>query len=77
MSIEIKRLPPPDGWEWLFCRVYSHEIRNGHMDINVDIFDEQSRLVAIARQAAIIVSSDWNKDRGQEETKEKEKGAKL
>lgn len=31
------------------------------MDVNVDIFDEDEQLVAIAHQLAIIVSSDRNK----------------
>lgn len=56
-------MAPPLGWEWLFCRVYSREIRNGRMDISADIFDEQGQLVAMAHQVAIIVSSDRNKPR--------------
>lgn len=77
LGIEIKRAPPPDGWEWLFCRVHSREIRNGHMDVNVDIVDEQSRLVAVAHQLAIILSSDRNKPRDQKEQEHEGRGAKL
>ncbi|KAL0640254.1 hypothetical protein Q9L58_000533 [Maublancomyces gigas] len=80
LSIEIKRVAPPEGWEWLFCRVHSREIRNGRMDINVDIFDEESRLVAVAHQVAIIVTSDRNRPRGGEQKeggKGKGEGVKL
>ncbi|KAI5850479.1 thioesterase-like superfamily-domain-containing protein [Morchella snyderi] len=61
LSVEVKRIPPPDGWKWLFCRIEAREIRNGRMDVMVDIYDEDRNLVAIANQLAIIVSSDRNK----------------
>lgn len=50
------------------------------MDINVDIFDEESRLVAVAHQVAIIVSSDRNRPSGGErkgQGKGEGEGAKL
>lgn len=50
------------------------------MDVNVDIVDEQSRLVAVAHQVALIVGSDRNKPRDQEQGQEQGhegRGAKL
>lgn len=48
------------------------------MDINVDIFDEESQLVAVAHQVAIIVSSDRNRPRdGEQKGKGKGEGVKL
>ncbi|RPB02416.1 hypothetical protein L873DRAFT_1841908 [Choiromyces venosus 120613-1] len=61
LSIEVKRAPEGRGWDVLFCRVQSRVIENGRMDITIDVFDEQSRIVAISHHVAIIVDAARNR----------------
>ncbi|PWW73025.1 hypothetical protein C7212DRAFT_359760 [Tuber magnatum] len=60
LSIEVKRAPEGGGWDVLFRRVESRVIEDGRMDITVDIFDEQGRIVAISHHVAIIVDAARN-----------------
>ena len=62
MSLEVKKGPPDGrpGWEWLFLRLESHQIRNGRMDIDVVVLNEEGELVALSRHVALIVPSERN-----------------
>ena len=61
LSIEVKRGPERGGWDMLFRRVESRVIENGRMDITVDIFDEQGRIVAISHHVALVVDAARNR----------------
>ncbi|KAA8908959.1 thioesterase-like superfamily-domain-containing protein [Sphaerosporella brunnea] len=60
LALDIKALPPPGGWEWLFVRIECGTIRGGRMDVDVTICDENERIVAISRHVAIIVDAARN-----------------
>ena len=60
MSVEIKALPPPGGWKWLFVRIEAGVIKNGRFDINVVICNEDKELVAISRHVALVVDGSRN-----------------
>ncbi|KAG0636346.1 thioesterase-like superfamily-domain-containing protein [Tuber brumale] len=60
LSVEVKRAPEGGGWDVLFRRVQSRVIENGRMDMTVDLFDEQGRIVAISHHVAIMVSAERN-----------------
>lgn len=60
LSLDVKALPPKEGWEWLYCRIESSVIRGGRMDIDVVICDEDSNIVAISRHVAVVVDSARN-----------------
>lgn len=61
LTLDVKRAPPPGGWEWLFMRIESRVIRGGRMDIDVLIFDDDANVVALSRHAAIVVSRERNR----------------
>ena len=60
LNIEIKKLLPPQGVEWLFVRVRPKRIRNGRMDLEVIVLDEQGDIVALSWHVALLVKGDRN-----------------
>jgi acyl-CoA thioesterase len=62
MSTEIKKELPPDGVRWLYLRSEAKAIRNGRMDLEVLLFDQDMELVALSRQVAVLIPS-MNKKR--------------
>jgi acyl-CoA thioesterase len=64
LSLEVKRVPPEDGWGELFCRIESKVIEDGRMDITVEIFDVEGGIVAISHHVAIIVDAARNRTSG-------------
>lgn len=60
LNIEIKKLLPPDGVEWLFVRVRPKQIRNGRMDLEVVVLDEEGDIVALSWHVALLVNGERN-----------------
>lgn len=60
LNIEIKKLLPPEGVEWLFVRVRPKQIRNGRMDLEVVVMDEEGDLVALSWHVALLVNGERN-----------------
>lgn len=60
LNIEFKKLLPPEGVEWLFVRVRPKQIRNGRMDLEVMVLDEQNEIVALSWHVALIVGGERN-----------------
>ena len=58
MNIEFKKLLPPEGTEWLFVRCRAKQIKNGRMDLEIVVLDEEGDIVALSSHVALIVSSD-------------------
>jgi hypothetical protein len=61
LTLDIKAVPPPQGWEWLYVRIECGTIRGGRMDIDVVICDESSQIVAISRHVAVVVDAARNR----------------
>lgn len=55
MSLEIKKVLPPEGVQWLFLRARAKEIKNGRMDAEIAVLDEGLELVALSHQVSFIV----------------------
>ncbi|MCJ1405617.1 hypothetical protein MMC11_008845 [Xylographa trunciseda] len=60
LNLEIKKILPPEGVEWLFVRVRAKQIRNGRMDLEVVIVDDGGELVALSQHVCLIVGADRN-----------------
>lgn len=56
MNIEFKKLLPPQGVGWLFVRARAKQIKDGRMDVEVTILDEESELVALSNHVCFIVN---------------------
>lgn len=57
MHLEIKKLLPPQGVQWLFLRARSTEIKNGRFDAEITILDEKLELVALSHQICFVIES--------------------
>ena len=60
LNLDIKKLLPASGVEWLFSRVQVKQIRNGRMDIEVVIMDEGGVLIALSNHIALVLGTERN-----------------
>lgn len=58
INIEFKKLLPAEGVEWLFVRCRAKQIKNGRMDLDIVVLDEEGDIVALSSHVALIVNSD-------------------
>ena len=57
MTLEIKKLLPPQGVKLLFMRAQAKEIRNGCMDAEVTIWDQDFGLVALSHHVCLVIDN--------------------
>lgn len=69
LNLDIKKLLPADGVEWLFVRVRAKAIRNGRFDLDVEVWDEQGELVATSCHASLVVDAARNTTRRPKQAK--------
>ena len=55
LNLDVKKVLPEGGLEWLFVRVVAKQIRNGRKDLEVIIMDEGGEVVALSHHVAMIV----------------------
>ena len=55
MNIEFKKLLPAQGVDWLFVRARAKQIKDGRMDVEVTILDDELELVALSNHICFIV----------------------
>ncbi|KAI2617648.1 thioesterase-like superfamily-domain-containing protein [Hypomontagnella submonticulosa] len=60
LNLDVKRILPPQGVEWLFVRVYAKVIKNGRMDLEVVILDEAGDIIALSHHVVLVVGSERN-----------------
>lgn len=60
MNLDIKKLLPPEGVEWLFLRTEARMIDQGRLDLQVYILDQHGDLIALASHINLIVSAARN-----------------
>jgi hypothetical protein len=60
LNLDIKRRLPPGGAEWLYVRVRTAEIRNGRMDLQVVVLDQERNVVALSSHINLVLSASRN-----------------
>lgn len=60
LNLDIKKSLPEEGVEWLFARVSVKEIKNGRMDLGIEILDETRELVALSHHISFILPAERN-----------------
>ncbi|KAL3417274.1 thioesterase family protein [Phlyctema vagabunda] len=60
LNLDIKKALPAEGIEWLFVRVTSKQIKNGRMDIEIVILDEQGEIVALSHHVSLVLPAARN-----------------
>lgn len=57
LTLEIKKLLPPQGVKLLFVRAQAKEIKDGRMDVEVTILDQASELVALSHHVCLLIKN--------------------
>jgi hypothetical protein len=60
LNLDVKKLLPDEGVEWLFVRVQATVIRNGRFDVHVTVLDEGGDVVALSTHCSLIMDVDRN-----------------
>jgi hypothetical protein len=55
-----QKLLPSDGVTWLFLRVESKQIRNGRLDLEITVLDEEGEIVALSNHVSLVLSANRN-----------------
>ncbi|KAF2966336.1 hypothetical protein GQX73_g7216 [Xylaria multiplex] len=60
LNLDIKKVIPPEGVEWLHVRVHSKQIKNGRYDYEVVVFDDTGDIVALSHHVAMVLDGSRN-----------------
>ena len=60
LNLDVKKVLPEEGVDWLFVRVAAKAIKNGRMDLEVVILDEGGDIVALSHHVSLAVGSERN-----------------
>lgn len=60
MNLEVKKVLPEEGVEWLAVRVTSKQIKDGRYDLDISVRDADGELVALGHQLAMILTMERN-----------------
>ncbi|TVY33022.1 hypothetical protein LSUB1_G007348 [Lachnellula subtilissima] len=60
LNLDVKKVLPDEGVEWLLVRVEAKAIKNGRMDLEIVILDEGGDLVALSHHVALAVPANRN-----------------
>lgn len=55
VSVEMHKRLPEEGVDWIFLRTRAREIRNGRMNLDVVLLDEEGDVVALSNQLCQVV----------------------
>lgn len=70
LNLEVKKLLPKEGVDWLFVRIEAKSIKDGRFDLMVHVLDEAGDLVALSTHSSLAVDASRNTTRGKKkETK--------
>lgn len=78
LNLDVKKLLPEEGLEWLFVRVRAKGVKNGRFDLDIEVWDEANELVATSTHASLIVDASRNlAGRSRSKTSKKKNDSKL
>lgn len=60
LNLDVKKLLPEDGVEWLFVRVQAKKIHEGRFDLQIHVLDEAGDLVALSTHSSLAVNASRN-----------------
>jgi hypothetical protein len=60
LNLDIKKALPVEGVKWLQIRVQMKSIKNGRMDLEVFVHDEEGALVALSHHVGFVLDASRN-----------------
>jgi hypothetical protein len=70
LNLDVKKLLPDEGVEWLFVRVQASVIKNGRFDLLVTVLDEGGDVVALSQHCALIMDASRNTTRNSKKSQD-------
>lgn len=64
LNLDVKKLLPPEGEEWLFVRMQAKVIHNGRLDLLITVLDERGEIVALSTHNSLIMDAERNVAKG-------------
>ncbi|CAK0747615.1 hypothetical protein CCP1ISM_2880001 [Azospirillaceae bacterium] len=71
LNLDVKKLLPEEGVEWLFARIQAKQIARGRFDLQVEIYDESNDLIALSTHSCLAVDSSRNTTRTKKDKQSK------
>ncbi|RMZ78219.1 hypothetical protein DV738_g4026, partial [Chaetothyriales sp. CBS 135597] len=69
LNLDVKKVLPEEGVEWLFTRTKAKTIKNGRLDLDIEVWDDQGDLVATSSHSSLIVDTSRNTTRNGKKTR--------
>ncbi|RMD43924.1 hypothetical protein DV735_g1191, partial [Chaetothyriales sp. CBS 134920] len=69
LNLDVKKVLPAEGVDWLFTRTKAKTIKNGRLDLDIEVWDDQGDLVATSHHSSLIVDTSRNTARRSKDTK--------
>lgn len=63
LNLDVKKLLPEEGVEWLFVRVQATVIKNGRIDLHVTVLDDGGDVVALSTHCSLVMDAARNTTR--------------
>jgi hypothetical protein len=60
LNLDVKKLLPEEGVDWLYLRVRARQIKNGRLDLDVEVWDADNDLVALSTHTTLIMGTERN-----------------
>ena len=60
LNLDVKKALPDEGVEWLFARVRAKQIKNGRLDLEVVVLDEEGDVVALSHHISLVLGAERN-----------------
>jgi len=60
LNLDVKKVLPDEGVDWLFVRTRSKLIKDGRFDLEVIIMDETGDMVALSHQVCMVLPASRN-----------------
>jgi len=60
LNMDMKKSLPEEGVEFLFVRTQAKQIKNGRLDLEVTVWDEQGDVVVLSHHVCLVVSASRN-----------------
>lgn len=60
LNLDVKKALPEEGVKWLGVRVQMKKIKNGRMDLEVQVIDEEGELVALSHHVGFVLDAARN-----------------
>ncbi|KAJ4301266.1 hypothetical protein N0V90_003357 [Kalmusia sp. IMI 367209] len=60
LNLDVKKPLPPEGVKWLAIRVQTKRVKNGRLDLEVHVHDEEGDLVALSHHVTFVLSAARN-----------------